>query len=165
MFIRVKHISGKEYAYAVENTWKKGRSRQKVKKYLGPVVRFDKVDERSFAEWKDVELEHYIDTTPVKKLMRELIRHTLMQYGFTGRPLRRERITVDLRKGVLRGEKQAVLAVGEGFLSKDSMRALLHVKPVEEERRGSHLASLFLRAGIPTEKLLFILIYRKINNI
>jgi hypothetical protein len=39
MFFRIKKIKGKEYAYLVENEWKKNSSRQKVKQYIGRVYR------------------------------------------------------------------------------------------------------------------------------
>ncbi len=42
MFIRKKKIKGKEYAYLVENKYINGRVKQKVKRYLGKVFRFDR---------------------------------------------------------------------------------------------------------------------------
>ena len=41
MFVRAKTVKGKKYGYLVENTWKRGKVKQVVKKYLGRVVTLD----------------------------------------------------------------------------------------------------------------------------
>jgi hypothetical protein len=38
MFIRTKTINNAKYAYLVESTWSKGKTKQKVKQYLGKVT-------------------------------------------------------------------------------------------------------------------------------
>ena len=38
MFVRAKTIKGKKYAYLVKNQWKRGKVKQHVKKYLGPII-------------------------------------------------------------------------------------------------------------------------------
>ena len=67
-FIRVKKISGKEYAYLVENKWYKrgfkgkgSGSRQKVSRYLGRVYYFNKAEGWDFLTFKSINnLEQYL---------------------------------------------------------------------------------------------------------
>ena len=49
MFIRIKKIKGKEYAYLVKNTWKKRKksSRQTSSSYLGKVIKLKKTNNKS----------------------------------------------------------------------------------------------------------------------
>ena len=49
-FIRIKKINNKNYAYLVENTWKKRKkaSRQKSLKYLGRVFEIEKNKQNNF---------------------------------------------------------------------------------------------------------------------
>ena len=56
-FIRTKKIKGYEYAYIVENTWKKRgcKVKQKTKKYLGRVYRHDKINTKDFFEFYNIE--------------------------------------------------------------------------------------------------------------
>ena len=54
-FFRIKKIKGNEYAYRVENEWKKGTSVQKVKGYLGRVFRFEKSQQIEFQKFINIE--------------------------------------------------------------------------------------------------------------
>ena len=50
-FVRVKKISGSEYAYLVENTWTERGTRQRVGKYLGRIYKPDKVKSEGLANF------------------------------------------------------------------------------------------------------------------
>ncbi|MDD9953439.1 MAG: hypothetical protein OXR66_03820 [Candidatus Woesearchaeota archaeon] len=165
MFIRVKTISGKKYAYLVENTWKNGKTKQRVKKYLGALYKPEKLQEMSFTQWKNVELESYMNNTPLKKIIRDLVQHCLWLHGFLGKPPARDGFSVDLMKGNVLKRKAAVIQMHDGYLSTDTFRALFKFKPVEEETRGEKLAEALVKAGLKVEKDVFILLYRKIYNI
>ena len=57
-FIRTKKIKGAEYAYIVENKWRKRRKnkvKQIMSKYLGRVFRFDRVSVLDFFEFYKIE--------------------------------------------------------------------------------------------------------------
>ena len=43
MFVRVKNIKGRKYAYLVENEWTPWGSRQRVTKYLGKLVSLERI--------------------------------------------------------------------------------------------------------------------------
>ena len=54
MFIRLKKLKGKDYAYLVKNTWTKNGPRQKSKKYLGRCIILQKEKD---LEQKELEIE------------------------------------------------------------------------------------------------------------
>ncbi|MBW2966023.1 hypothetical protein KY342_02890, partial [Candidatus Woesearchaeota archaeon] len=64
-FIRTKKIKGAEYAYIVENRWRKRRKnkvKQKTNKYLGRVYRFNRVGVMDFFEFYKIEdINKYIE--------------------------------------------------------------------------------------------------------
>src|SRR3989338_1064166 len=76
VFIRVKNrvYNGKssDYAYLVENKWGKYGPRQKVKKYLGKIYKFDAVKDFDFV----------IVDGSYKKLMIYLFENELKRHGF-----------------------------------------------------------------------------------
>src|SRR3989344_5502046 len=45
MFVRVKNIKGRKYAYLVENEWTPWGSRQRVTKYLGKLISVERAKE------------------------------------------------------------------------------------------------------------------------
>ncbi len=160
MFIRVKNIHGRRYAYLVENRWRNGSVKQHVRRYLGPVVKLEKTDDTPFAAWKEIDLAAYISNTPQRRILRDLIRHALMQHGFT------EREDLTLRQwGPRRNGKEVVLELSGGYYSKYTGTKLINFTPREESRPGQRLAEAFREAGVAIDKTLFILLYRKIHNI
>jgi len=157
VFVRVKTISGKSYAYLVENTWKRGKVRQKVKKYLGPVVKLEQQNDTSFAEWKNEELPTYVAQTSVKRIMQDLLAWTLSRHEHND--------TLHISDGsVKRRGRDIVLHLHDGYWHKQAMNKLLYFKPTPEDRPGELLAEAFANAGIPVEKELFILLYRKLHR-
>ena len=84
-FIRTKKIKGAEYAYIVENQWKrKGKKvKQKSKKYLGRVYRFDRANLMDFAAFYNIDdINDYVDRATVEKILVDLIKLELFNYGF-----------------------------------------------------------------------------------
>ena len=88
-FIRIKKIKGIEYAYIVENSWQENKVKQKVKKYLGKVYKFERkkfknVDEElgGFIGFVKDELEHYLAVTEPKKILLDIIKWELSNHGF-----------------------------------------------------------------------------------
>ena len=106
-FIRIKKIKGYEYAYLVENIWKKRKkgARQKVKQFLGRIYKPELVNDIGFSK------EHgYVKENTFRQIVRELVEYELLKYGAKG-------FTVDFDKGlVLRNNKKVALQMNEGFL-------------------------------------------------
>ena len=84
-FVRTKKIKGNEYAYIVENKWKKrgNKVKQKTKKYLGRVYRFDRVNVMDFYEHYDIsDVDEYLKQNSKDKIILDLIKLGLFNYGF-----------------------------------------------------------------------------------
>lgn len=143
MFVRVKKVNGKEYAYLVENIWKEGKTRQRVKKYLGPVVRMH-------GQKKPLPPR----TGTYRDAIMELIRHEVEGTG----------IAVGKRGSIRRDGREVVAAINHGYLCTHTARQLLDTRQIEEPRKGEHLAELLTRAGITIRKDTFVSLYRLLAN-
>ena len=84
-FVRTKKIKNKEYAYIVENKYRKRGNpvKQKTKKYLGRVYRFERKNDFDFFEFYSISDNiSYLDQSSKKKLMLDLIKFELVNHGF-----------------------------------------------------------------------------------
>lgn len=155
MFVRAKTIKGQRYAYLVENKWRRGRAKQKVKKYLGKIIEIFPI------EVLPMEFEG--------KTSRDLIRHLLTSFllscGFTQKSKNRfvlKKILIDLgRFKVLEGEKDVVLFCQEGYLYGRTLRELFKLQhdPIAL-RPGLNIAEAFTSAGIKISSTYFIKLYK-----
>ncbi|MBR9700035.1 hypothetical protein GOV09_06255 [Candidatus Woesearchaeota archaeon] len=165
----MKKIKGKEYAYLVENTWKKRKkaARQKVSKYLGKVVRFDKVKDSDFFSFVGKKPEEYKNTK--EGMLKDLIRYELLLRGFSeeGMLLKKDTLIFDLnqKRFIDKGkEKKLVIEMNEGFLCKHTLRKVLSFRSFEEDERekGIKLAKILLETGLKVPQEIFISFFEKI---
>lgn len=142
VFVRIKWIKDKPYAYLVENKWKNGTSRQTVKEYLG---RVHCVDEQPTPAFKS-------DATDV---IPALIAAELENHD--------QDVRVDLKRRTVEiGGKQQVLALNGGYLCTRTLKDIynaLHTR--NEEQPGTALAESFSRAGLRIPPEAFIVLYQR----
>ncbi len=167
-FIRTKKIKGKEYAYIVENKWKKrgNKVKQKTKKYLGRVYRHSKVEEKDFCDFLNIEdIESYIAEKDKKEIINDLVRWELSNHGFKEQEGRliKESCFLDIGKKKVYNERGNDIALGfnEGFLTGYAMRKL-HNFTAEDEEEGYDFAKMFIEAGINVPKGVFVGIFKKV---
>lgn len=123
MFVRTKKIKNKEYAYLVENEWTSKGTRQKVKKYLGKIIRPLRITPNSYRI--DEEKQY-------KEIVKELITHELENHK-------------------IKETGKIVIAMNEGFLCKETSKQLLDLKADKEgrpDKEGERLATALLEAGL-----------------
>ena len=90
VFFRIKKIKGKEYAYIVENEWKRKSSRQKVKGYIGKVYRFNLLHDFDFLEYSKIgNTRDYVENNDKKRIISDLIEWELFKFGKQGEILNR----------------------------------------------------------------------------
>ena len=167
-FIRTKKIKGAEYAYIVENKWKKRgkKVKQKTKKYLGRVYRFDKKD-IGFFEFHSVSDElKYIKDKTREDIIIDLVKWELVKHGFKqdkGVLVNGDCIFRLNDKKIMnsKGNKIA-LGFNQGYLSSYAITNLLHFQ-AEVEEEGYDLAKLFVEAGIDIPKQVFVGVFSKYN--
>ena len=97
MFVRVKNIKGRPYAYLVENEWTPWGSRQKVAKYLGKTHLLTRISEGM------LELPEGLQQTIMQGVVQELQNH-----GFTkeGDLMVKEDVIVNFQEQTIRQKKQ-----------------------------------------------------------
>jgi hypothetical protein len=132
-FIRTKKIKGTEYAYIVENKWRKRRKnkvKQKTTKYLGRVFRFDRVSVLDFFEFYKIEdINKYLDEKSKYNILFDLIKLELTNHGFEEKKglLEKEGCYFDFNEKRVRGSrsKKIAIAMNEGFLTNYAMKRMV----------------------------------------
>ena len=169
VYLRIKKIKGKEYAYLVKSKLRKAGPRQKVKAYLGRVCRLSKEKDINFWESVDAEKESYLRFSSKEKMLYDLVRFELIKHGFVNKPENPKEwvkdnliVNIGKRKIINESGSGCVLAVNEGYLYGSRIKELLKYKQLGGyEESGYGLAKLFIDSGIDIPQELFIAYYEK----
>lgn len=162
VFVRTKMIKGKKYAYLVENKWKRGRSKQKVKAYLGKVVRPERdsaLDFEAFISRKGLRQQEYLDRARRADIVRDLVEWELERHGI-------KEFSIDLRRKclVVQNIEKIALEINEGFMCGATIGSILTINPdCDREALAFQLASAFVDAGIQIPKDVFVAYFAKTN--
>lgn len=172
-FFRIKKIKGKEYAYIVENKWKRTAksvralrgvkpqgSRQKVKGYLGRVYRFNLKSDINFLQFKKIEnVEKYVIENDFKKIINDLAEWELLRYG-----INKNAFTVNLDElKVQQNRKNVVLMINEGFMCNLTLKNVFEFVPEGDEASGGYkLAKAFVESGIKIPQEVFVGLFGKL---
>lgn len=160
MFVRAKTIKGKKYAYLVKNQWKKGKVKQHVKKYLGPIIAVpDKLD--SF----DLIKINFDDSS--KDCIRNIISNEFISRGFIRKQARLifDDIVISFANNkITKNSSDCVLFINDRYLYKGNLDDLQNFFAPEstEDRPGKKLAQSFSDVGISITQEEFINLYKKI---
>ena len=160
VFIRVKNRvynnKSSDYAYLVENKWGKYGPRQKVKKYLGKIYKFDFVEDINFET---------VDGS-YKKLLISLFENELKRHGFVLKNdlFFRDNCYVDLKKMKVYDEndKEVVLQVNAGFICEYSLNELFNLKYDEGEEFKKELAKKLVLSGLNIKPEIFVELYKRL---
>ncbi|MEM4267850.1 MAG: hypothetical protein QXK37_03370 [Candidatus Woesearchaeota archaeon] len=165
MFIRVKVVKGKKYAYLVKNTWKHGSARQKVSKYLGKVHTLLQVKNIDFETFVEKPIEEYLQASP-RKIILDLVARELINHGFEKRRgvWIRESLEINLYSVSFKeNRKPFVLHINGDYLCPYTLRKLLNFKSSNDEVSvGKELAKAFISAGIAVPENIFIEVFQKV---
>lgn len=170
VYIRIKKISGNEYAYLVESIQTKKGSRQKVKKYLGKVYKFENKNE--------VNIDNLVLSRKKTGFLSELVCRELKSIGFKERTdvklnsdnaksffllknlvFDKEKLTL-LKKTKSKTVKDAIISLNNGFLCSFTLQRILEFKKSKNVNQDAHvLAKYFLEAGLQVSKENFVKYY------
>ena len=167
MFIRIKKIKNKEYAYLVKNIWKKRKkaSRQKPHSYLGRVYKLEKTQNNG--------LEKDIEKLNAKKITLDLIKLELLNHGFhevKNSVFEKDNFKINLTKKEVinkKTKKQICLEINNNFFCSYTLKKLVNFTPrqgLTKIQIGRELANNFEAAGIIIPKEIFVTIAKKIIN-
>ncbi len=160
-FVRIKKIKGSEYGYLVENTWTAKGSRQKVKAYLGKIIKPVKESELPAPELKKLS---YPDA------VKAIAKWTLLQHGFqegSESMLISGTVLADLGElKVINKTSPAVIKMHEGFLCTHTLQQAIGFIPSgnTEEIIGKELANVLLEAGLSVPHEIFVQLFEKVHN-
>ena len=157
MFVRVKKIKGRPYAYLVENEWTPWGSRQRVSKYLGKTETMQRFSEGL------LELPTGLQPAIMEAVAQELVNHGFVRDGSL---LKQENITVNLDdKTVRQNSKKVVLGMNEGYLCDHTLQQLLTFAPEERpDESAKKLASLVLEAGLKLSNEQFVHLFEQVKK-
>lgn len=158
-FLRIKRIKGKEYAYIVDNEWKKNGSRQKVKGYLGRAYRFNLLNDVNFLEYFKIgNAQAYVENNDKDKIISNLIEWELFKFGVS-----REEFSIDLGNAkIQKKERDVAFLLNEGFMCSLTLSNLFSFKYLgDEETDGYRLARAFVEAGIKVPQEVFVGLFGK----
>lgn len=157
MFVRVKKIKGRPYAYLVENEWTPWGSRQRVSKYLGKTETLTRFSEGM------AELPVGLQTAILEAVSQELSNHGFVREGNT---LTQESITVNLNeKTVRQNSKRIVLGMNEGYLCDHTLQELLTFSLSERpDESAKKLANLVLEAGLKLSNEQFVHLFEQVKT-
>ena len=160
MFFRIKKIKGKEYAYIVENEWKRTGSRQKVKGYAGRSYKFDLISNVGFFEYHKIwDIQNYVNVNEKNKIISDLIEWEFFKFGVDKKEFLIDLINAKIQKN----KKNVVLLVNDGFMCNLTLKKLFDFKPEGDEQiDGYRLARAFVEAGIKIPEEIFVGIFGKI---
>ena len=158
-FFRTKKIKGKEYAYIVENEWRRKGSRQKVKGYVGRVHRFNLINNVGFLEHLKIEnIENYTSNNDICNIISHLIEWELYRFNIS-----KSEFSIDLsNKRIQKSNKNVAFFINEGFMCSLTLKSLLEFRPEGDEQADAYrLARVFVEAGIKVPQEIFIGLYQK----
>ena len=170
MFLRKKKVKNKEYLYAVENSWKRGIVKQKVKRYLGRVHKLKETRKISFAAFveqkRKLGVEEYLDSINCDDLVYDLVKWELYRRGFKIK----DKVAT---KGMLKADFTKRLKIlnnngrpyciecKEGYINNLSINMVLNSGPKEEghidkKKEAFEFARLLVGGGINVPQEAFV---------
>ena len=158
MFVRLKRIKGKDYAYLVENSWTRKGARQKVAKYLGRVIKPESVKSESLADFLKIDdTKEYVKNTDTKEIISDLVKLELASHN----------LDIEIKfedNEILDGKgKKIVLQINDGYLCSETLRQLIDYDS-KKDARGVRLAELIVAAGLKIEPDVFISLFAKTRS-
>jgi hypothetical protein len=157
-FVRVKRISGGEYAYLVENSWTGKGARQKVGQYLGKVHRPEKAKSEGLGAFLGIsDVGKHVRSNDFKRVAADLIRLELHNHD-----VKKDDFEVDFDNFTVKNSRgrNVAVAMNNGFLCGRTLKSLAGYD-ADKDYSGYLLADLITAAGIVPEQDVFIEIYGK----
>ncbi len=157
-FVRIKRISGGEYAYLVENSWTDKGARQKVGKYLGKVYRPEKAKSEGLRAFLGIsEIGKHMRSKDFKSIAADLVKLEMHNHG-----AKEGDFAINFDESSVKDSrgKDIAIAMNNGFLCSYTLKNLVGYD-AEKDYSGYLLADLITAAGIAPEQDVFIELYGK----
>ncbi|MEK6837791.1 MAG: hypothetical protein AABX69_04010 [Nanoarchaeota archaeon] len=170
VFVRIKRIYGKEYAYLVTNSWTGSGPRQKVSKYLGRLIRPEKAKSEGLQAFlgltSEQDLLDWIRKSSFKEVAAALIRLELSNHRISNREDGGNGLKINVENAEFLDDKgkPVVVALDSGFLCGHTAKKLMdYENSAAADYSGYNLADALTAAGIAVEKEVFISVFGKVQ--
>ena len=159
VFFRIKKVKEKEYAYLVENEWKSGTSRQKVKGYLGRAYKFNLKNDIDFRQFiKTDDIKNCIEGNDYIKIISDLVEWELFKFNVD-----RSVFSIDFaNRKIQKNKKDVALLINEGFMCSLTLKNLFEFKLGNDETDVYRFARAFVEAGIKVPQEAFVNLFEKL---
>ncbi len=164
MFLRIKHIKGNDYAYAVGSRWTPKGPRQVSKKYLGRVLSLSRSDAPPFSD------AAFAETHTPKETLKAVYASELSAYGFTQKSKRlyeKDGLVASVDGFSIKKEgKEIVLVNGEGYLCSYLLQKVARYLPKREslQEDTERFAKLVTAAGLHLSEEASVAWFSRIYN-
>jgi len=157
MFIRLKKIKGKQYAYLVKNKRKKGKVRQKVVEYIGEALIAGEKEKTDFFDFVGKNIKEYIQDKNLKEIFFDLVRWEIKRHKLENIYFDSENISV------MKNSKGIIIKMNEGYLYGKRIKEIINFIAVGDDEYfiGKEFAELFVKAGIDIPKELFVGLFER----
>ncbi len=171
MFLRIKNIKGKEYAYRVKNKWTEKGARQKVVGYLGRLHRLELKNESSFenfvSENSKMSYDDYMRNMDFNTIVMNLITWEILRHG----GIEKKENIFDFgdfkaelgNMSVSSSGREIVLRMNEGYLCKYTLKNIFGIQLGEEQEPGMDFAHALVNAGLNVPQEVFVKLYERIT--
>jgi len=159
VYIRIKNINQKPYAYLVESKKSKNGPRQKVKKYLGRVYEFEKqeVDNNAISSKSKI---NFLSSLVLPELVAIGFKEKTKEYKLQNLIFDHKKLTLS-KQTKSKTVKDAIISLNDGYLCSFTLQRILKFKKKGDLREDAEvLAKYFLEAGIKISQENFIGYYK-----
>ncbi len=159
MFIRLKKVQDKHYAYHVHNKRIRGKVKQKVKGYIGRAHIPSKLNDRDFFEFTKKDIKAYSNIS-LRDTVHDLAEWELFKHGLDDFKLDRT------KSAITKEGSNVVLKINEGYLYNKTIKDIINFHAVGEDTYfvGQEFAETFVKAGIAIPKELFVHLFEKLTS-
>ena len=156
MFIRIKTISGKKYAYLCESVWREQKNQQVVKQYLGKI--FDAGETPAIVAVPEMKKETLLVQLLTQTLgMAGFVKHsTLWSREVDGQMLIINDQTLAVKS---QKDKDVIVKINDGYICSQALLSLHKILQEPVTDKGQELARAFVDAGFRLAPELFVLIF------
>ncbi|PIN87838.1 hypothetical protein COV12_01650 [Candidatus Woesearchaeota archaeon CG10_big_fil_rev_8_21_14_0_10_32_24] len=155
VYIRIKKISNKPYAYLVESQSTKQGPRQRVKQYLGRIHTVEQQDNEKYVVVGKTKKE-FLQEMLLRELKPAGFKENKEIYSFQELHFCPKNLT--LKK---KNQKEAVIKLNEGYLCSFTMNRLHKFAKTDDMNKDAFLlAKYFLEAGLTISEKEFVSFYQ-----
>jgi hypothetical protein len=160
MFIRIKKIQGKHYAYHVHNKRVYGKVKQKVKSYLGKAIIPQKAKNIDFFKFIDKDQNEYFTNKRYRDVIEDLLRWELLKHNLNDISINTKSYSIESNNS------KVVVKLNDGYLYDQTLKNTLNYRAVGDDDYfiGKEFAETLIKSGFDVPKEIFVKLFELIKK-